>query len=115
MQRALLMNTNAKRIGVLLFGLAIGTILAFTSFGGYSTRIQRAVLTMRGKQSIGCLMAARDIPAGKVIEDGDLELKMIDASRQPHGVLSSKSIALHRKCHYVIKKGMWIGFHDFEL
>ncbi len=109
------MNTKGWRIVALLFGLAIGAILAVSSFCGFSSFSHRAVFPVRAKQMIGCLMAARDVPAGKVIEDEDLELKMIELDRQPHGVLSSKSIALHRKCLYPIKKGMWIGFHDFEL
>ncbi|MBK7748413.1 MAG: hypothetical protein IPP57_07080 [Candidatus Obscuribacter sp.] len=109
------MNPRGWRIVVLLFGLAISAILAVSSFCGFSSYINRAAFPVRGKQLIGCLIAARDVPAGKVIDDEDLELKMIDAGRQPHGVLSSKSIALHRKCLYPIKKGMWIGFHDFGL
>lgn len=109
------MNIVAKKIAIVLFGASLALSLVFGTSEYIVGAIVLGLKNLGVQKSVGCLVAARRIPAGQLIENDDLEFVYLPEARMPQDPSFRRGCALKRVSKFTYEKGDGIGTAEWGL
>lgn len=109
------MTLGAKKLAMVLLGAITAFCLVFCTSEYVVGIIVFALNHLGFQKSVGCLVAARRIPAGKLIDNNDLEMEYVSEARMPQDPSFRRGCALKRVSKYTYEKGDGIGTAEWGL
>ena len=109
------MSIVAKKIAIGLLGASLAICLVFGTSEYIAGAIVLGLNRLGVQKTVGCLVAARRIPAGKLIENKDLEFEYVPEARMPQDPSFRRGCALKRVSKFTYEKGDGIGMAEWGL